>query len=178
MHEQRARGLLPQPPKDQKRGGWAIGYYTIKSCGKQHSHCPTCRPDIYKPNGISCKKNCTCKRHNVSDMRRQRMSQAMAERLTKWQPCGPTILEHALSLLLEDANFEYEMYVKFSRYVVDAYIPSYNIAFEADGLWWHRDPNKIAIRDKELLQTGIGAVIHLTENDLDGYTVGGTADAC
>ena len=86
---------------------------------------------------------------------------------------GPTYLEYALQLLLEDAGFEFEAQKRFGRYVVDAYVPSRNLVFEADGMFWnhHKDKIREAKRDKYLVDKGATAVVHLTEADLDPWRV-------
>ncbi len=86
---------------------------------------------------------------------------------------GPTSLEYALSHLLQSAGLEYEAQVRFGRYVVDFWVPSHNLVFEADGSFWnhHKDAAREATRDSYLRNKGALAVIHLNEIDLDGWTV-------
>jgi len=85
----------------------------------------------------------------------------------------PTNLEYALQMLLEDVGFDFEAQVRFGRYIVDAYVASRNLVFEADGqFWyWHKDKKREAKRDEYLRSSGIDAVIHLTDEDLDPWTV-------
>lgn len=84
--------------------------------------------------------------------------------------CGsPTNLEFALDLLLQDAGLEYESQKRFGRYVVDAYVPSRGLAFEADGAYWHSDKAREARRDAYLVGRGIIAVVHLNEHDLAAW---------
>ena len=54
-----------------------------------------------------------------------------------YQQDGPTDLELALRKLLQTAGFEFEEQVHFGRYVVDAWVLSYRLVFEADGHPWH-----------------------------------------
>ena len=54
--------------------------------------------------------------------------------------------------------------------MVDAWIPSHNLVFEADGPF-HNDPKRELLRDKYLREKNIIAVIHLTLTDLDGWKV-------
>lgn len=86
---------------------------------------------------------------------------------------APTGLEYALQMLLEDADLEFEAQRRFGRYVVDAYVPNRNLVFEADGqFWyWHKDKKREAKRDEYLRSSGVGAVVHLTDEDLDPWTV-------
>ena len=85
----------------------------------------------------------------------------------------PTSLEHALDLLLQDAGLEYEAQKRFGLYIVDAYVPSRNLVFEADGMFWnhHKDKEREAKRDMYLLKVGITAVIHLIDEDLEPWIV-------
>ena len=62
----------------------------------------------------------------------------------------PTNIEHALSLLLQEAGLEFEAQKRFGKRIVDFYISSHNIVFEADGSYWYQDKNKERVRDKEL----------------------------
>lgn len=81
----------------------------------------------------------------------------------------PSSLEQALSLLLQDAEFEFETEKAFGRYTVDAWIPKYGLVFEADG-YHHINPKRQKQdikRDKLLLEhKSVRAVVHLTANDL------------
>lgn len=81
---------------------------------------------------------------------------------------GPTSLELALRGLLQTAGLEFEEQVRFGRYVVDAWVPSHGLVFEADGSFWysHKDKEREARRDAYLMNRGAIAVIHLTEEDL------------
>ena len=85
----------------------------------------------------------------------------------------PTSLEQALDLLLQDAGLEYESQVRFGRYIVDAWIPSHNLVFEADGMFWwnHKDNDREQRRDRYLVDKGVIAVIHLTDEDLNPWLV-------
>ncbi|HEC64451.1 MAG TPA: DUF559 domain-containing protein [bacterium] len=85
----------------------------------------------------------------------------------------PTSLEHALDLLLQDAGIEYEAQVRFGKYIVDAYVSSHNLVFEADGMFWwnHKDINRERRRDTYLINKGVLAVIHLNDNDLNPWLV-------
>ena len=80
----------------------------------------------------------------------------------------PTCLELSLRRLLQGAGFCIKEQVRFGRYVVDAYDPVHNIAWEADGSFWysHQDKEGEKRRDEYLLGRGVSAVIHLTDTDL------------
>ncbi len=76
-----------------------------------------------------------------------------------------TNLEHKLEALLHSAGFEFEEQKRFGRYIVDAWVPSHKLVFEADGKYFHPEGSNIE-RDKYLISHGALAVIHLTEEDL------------
>ena len=78
---------------------------------------------------------------------------------------GPTKLERALYRLLDGAGLEFTPEVVRGVYRVDAYVPSRNLVFEADGSWGH-NPQKDAVRDQYLVRGGVVAVVRLTEQDL------------
>ena len=82
-----------------------------------------------------------------------------------------TSLEYALDLLLQEANLEYETQKRFGKCVVDAYVPKYNMVVEADGDYWHRDKDYETKRDTYLLNMGITTIVHLNDNDLDGWLI-------
>ena len=82
-----------------------------------------------------------------------------------------SVTKKALQLLLEDAGFEFESQKRFGGKVVDFYVASHDLVFEADGTYWHQDKEYEVSRDKELMGHGIEAVIHLNELDLDSYQV-------
>ncbi len=84
---------------------------------------------------------------------------------------GPTCLEYALQMLLEDAGLEFNSQIRFGRYVVDSYVSSRNLVFEADGSFWnhHKDKEREQMRDNYLIEKGVLAVVHLDEHDLDPW---------
>ena len=82
-----------------------------------------------------------------------------------------TVLEHALQMLLENAGLEFETQKRFGYYTVDAWVPSRNLVFEADGSWYHQDKEKERRRDCSLIKKGVSAVVHLDEHDLDPWLV-------
>ena len=84
-----------------------------------------------------------------------------------WTQTG---LERALLRLLADFP-TVEPQARFGRYRVDAYLPEYGLAFEADGHYWHRDregiPERDVRRDAEILVRFGVPVVRLTEDDLN-----------
>lgn len=97
----------------------------------------------------------------------QNMSaEALARMVLAPRTTHPTSLERRLYAMLENCWPDYKPQVRFGRYVVDAFVPSCNLAFEADGYPWHEDIERDAIRDAALLKMGIGAVIHLRNAEI------------
>ena len=90
------------------------------------------------------------------------------EWISSW-PKSPTKLEKGLYELLSSAGYDFERQARFNRYVVDAYVPSHNVAFEADGNYWHQDKSREIQRDSYLIAKGLYAVVHLTEEDLESW---------
>ncbi len=110
---------------------------------------------------------------------RRKMALASPKRMQNSDYSSPTTLEQALSLLLQDAGLEFEAQVAIRNRLVDFFVPSHKLVFEADGSYWHRrhefeDPGCENRRDEELLEAGVTAVIHLNEIDLDSYKTVGT----
>jgi very-short-patch-repair endonuclease len=89
---------------------------------------------------------------------------ASSARFTK-----PNGLELALHRLLCGAGFEFDEQIRFGRYVVDVWVPSHGLVFEADGVFWHRDKEREAGRDAYLMERGVVAVVHLTDDDLEPW---------
>jgi len=70
--------------------------------------------------------------------------------------------------LLGEAGFDFDEQVNFGRYTVDAWIPSHQLVFEADGMFWfhHQDQAREAKRDAYLIAHGALAVVHLRDDEL------------
>ena len=97
---------------------------------------------------------------------RQQMAERVAIRFSQW-PGEPTNLEINLYWLLDVAGVSCEPQKRFGRYVVDAYVPSHQLVFEADGKYWHQDIERQKRRDAYLLGNPlVQAVIHLDDKDL------------
>lgn len=96
---------------------------------------------------------------------RERRAHLTAAQMQRW-PKPKTILEKKLAKYLEEHGWAYEEQKGFGRYIVDAYVPSLNIAFEADGSFWHKDKERQRLRDAYLIAHGIITVVHFTEDDL------------
>ncbi len=121
--------------------------------------------------GANISKGLKGKRHSAEHKRK--LAEAAGKRMSKDYSRKLTSLEYALQMLLEDAGLNFEAQVRFGRYVVDAYVADRNLVFEADGqFWyWHKDKEREAKRDEYLQSAGIDAIIHLTDEDLDPWTV-------
>lgn len=94
----------------------------------------------------------------------EQQGRMMAEFFQSW-PRPRTVLERALYRLLEVAGLDYIPEKRFGRYIVDAYLPTEHIAFEADGVFWHQNKEREQKRDGYLSHF-ILAVVHLDDNDL------------
>jgi len=56
---------------------------------------------------------------------------------------------------------------RFGRYVVDVYVPSIHVAFEADGAYWHRNhQTRDAERDATLMAVFALPVVRFAEGEL------------
>lgn len=79
-----------------------------------------------------------------------------------------TTIEKILVSFLSDAGFTVRAQEPFGLFKVDAYLPEYRLAFEADGSYWHAKP-EVMERDKRkdafLLERGV-PVIRFTEPEL------------
>ena len=86
-------------------------------------------------------------------------------------PNKTTPIERAMYKMLAEWGIEdMAPQKRFGRYVVDIYDPQRNIAWEADGAYWHQDAAKQGKRDVALISQGLTAVIHLTESDLQPWS--------
>ena len=83
-----------------------------------------------------------------------------------WRRDKRTGLELTLRSLLTEFP-EVEEQKQFGRYCVDVYLPlPYHLAFEADGAYWHQNPEKDAARDRWLLRKFDLPVVRLSEQEL------------
>lgn len=84
-------------------------------------------------------------------------------------PQPETKLERILYRFLCCAAFKVERQKRFGKYIVDAYVPEYHLAFEADGATWHSYPEQVkrdAIRDKWLQERFGLPVVRMPEREL------------
>ena len=81
-------------------------------------------------------------------------------------PVSPTIIENILIdvLLREFPTVIREK--KFGRYKIDAYLPEYHLAFEADGERWHINKTRDENRDASLLKLYNLPVIRFSGKEL------------
>src|SRR3972149_2027807 len=110
------------------------------------------------------------KRRVISPEHSEKMKAGWREWAGKW-PKPETKLETRLYALLNRSGYAYQKQKQFGSRIVDAYVPELNLAFEADGAYWHKDKKAQLIRDEYLISKGIEAVVHLTEIDLKGVTL-------
>ena len=104
---------------------------------------------------------------------RAKMSIAAAKRHSEGGIPGrycQTRPERILLLFLHEAGFRVIAQKRFGRYVVDAWIPDYNLVFECDGQYWHeyheiKNPGYQARRDQALAEAG-QVVVHFSDSEL------------
>lgn len=101
---------------------------------------------------------------------RAKMSESARRRLSRGGLRGLTSLERALYVMLYSAGFHVIAQQKIGRSVVDAWVPEYGLAFEANGEPWHtwneaKRPGYHERRTKALNKLGVH-VINLTATDL------------
>lgn len=80
---------------------------------------------------------------------------------------GPTSIELEVKQWLINSKVEYIFQKTFGRFVVDFYLPDYNIIVEVDGEYWHGeskgDKVKAINRDRYLLGLGL-TIVHIPES--------------
>ena len=80
---------------------------------------------------------------------------------------GPTSIEIEVEKWLKENNINYTFQKAFGRYVVDFYLPEYNVVIEVDGAYWHgegkEDKVKSVNRDRFLLGLGL-IIVHIPES--------------
>ena len=96
---------------------------------------------------------------------RKKHALAIARYMARW-PKPETSLETLLYLLLDSWGLVFVRQKQIGKCVVDAFVPSFNVVFEADGSYWHQDKEKEVVRDSYLLSRGVGAIVHYSEKDL------------
>ncbi len=168
--------------------------HKIKSCGKNHPYCRSCRPEVaaktarggYATAGISMVERCPNHREQAcghfgrrgwnkglkTGPRSIEVKRKIAVGVASYSarfPKEKTPLEYSLSRLLTKIGFEFEEQKWLGRCVVDAYDPENGLVWEADGAYWHQDKEKERARDAYLIEHGVSAVIHLSEDDLKGW---------
>jgi len=101
-----------------------------------------------------------------SEITREKIAEAAARQFSAY-PFPRTKLEVALYWLLATAGYCYSPQKQFGRYVVDAYLPIENLAFEADGEYWHNRPGakeRDSKRDQYLKSKfGLVEIVHIEE---------------
>lgn len=157
------------------------------SCGKHKGRkCPpqcACKRHV----GCTCAPTHTCSHHTVeyraklsrgvrasiTDERREIMSAKAKEqhRLGQLGAQGRlTTLECGLYTLLSQSGLRFVPQRVFGTLAVDAYVPSHQLVFEADGSYWERYKDHPA-RDAVLTAfPEVVAVVHLDEADLAPFT--------
>lgn len=101
---------------------------------------------------------------------KRRRAESLAAYFNRW-PRPFSSLEKSLYFLLKQAGFEYVPQKHIGTKMVDAFVSSHNIAFEADGAYWHQDKVGEIKRDEYLMSKGVSAIIHLNEKDLAPWQI-------
>ena len=78
----------------------------------------------------------------------------------------PTSLERTVAALLTALSVPYVFQHRIDRYLVDFYLPTYDLAIECDGEYWHRhSAERDRRRDERILATGC-RVLRLPEQQI------------
>lgn len=129
---------------------------------KSHRPCLFCKrvfERATRPRGVPfshtcCSDECAANRAGAI-LRRQR------DRSIRTMP------EKALYALVAGAYPDAVQEQRFGRWVVDVYVPSVHMAFEADGDYWHRNSGaKDSARDAALRERFALPVVRFTEHEL------------
>jgi len=166
-------GFCRQDPEAQRRAGRLGGYATLgqKLSDKARANISAGQMGHPVTAETRAKISASHMGFKASPATRAKMAEAAARRHAAGVYFrGPTKLELALRGLLTSAGFNFQEQVRFGRYVVDAWVPSRRLVFEADGSFWyhHQDKEREARRDAYLMDRDAVAVVHLTEEDLIG----------
>ncbi len=160
--------------------------YVKKTCGKRHAFCGVCQPDssVGKSGGPHTPEH----RANISASMKKQHQILSDNAKTRWARgdftgrTGPTNLEIALSLLLQDAGLAFESQKSFGRFQVDFWVPSRGLIFEADGQYWHNgacdkrqsyNTRRTTQEERDaclITQANVLGVVHLTDDDLAPWT--------
>lgn len=155
----RSNSLLGRPKSAEHRANISKGL--MGRPGPHYSHTPEAKAKI----SMSAMGNKRGLGRRDSPEVKAKRAESVARFFDQW-PRPITSLERAMYHLLREAGFSFVCQKHVGSRIVDAYVPSHNLAFEADGAYWHNDPEKEIERDEYLLSKGILAVIHLSEQEL------------
>jgi G:T-mismatch repair DNA endonuclease (very short patch repair protein) len=87
-------------------------------------------------------------KHKKTDQYRKDASQRMLERMTKGER-KVTNIEIILSKILDDMKIKhYPQFLMYNKFVVDEYLPDFNLVIEAYGGYWHGDARRFPNPDK------------------------------
>lgn len=114
-----------------------------------------------------CRHCMAARAYKHTEEARIKLSNNMARRLSEGQlPTYGTRPELQMAAILEEFRVEYEWQHRIGRCVVDFWLPRTNEVVEVDGVYWHPDgPDRE--RDQYLKDTGISAVHHVTDLELE-----------
>lgn len=87
-------------------------------------------------------------KHKKTEKFRKDSSKRMLERMQAGER-KTTNIEIILSKLLDEMNIiHYPQFLMYNKFIVDEYLPFYNIVIEAYGGYWHCDPRKFSNPDR------------------------------
>ena len=76
-----------------------------------------------------------------------------------------TKIEAAVMMALNEQGLTYQLHLPIAGFVADVVVPSRNLVIEADGEWFHKDPERDTERDAILSAAGY-RVVRLTEEEI------------
>lgn len=93
---------------------------------------------------------------------------------------GSTSIERAIAKVLDGLGVEYKPQNLMGFYVMDFYVPQYNLVIECDGTYWHSKPGarrRDIIKNKWIRSQGM-LLVRLWEHDIKRDPLGCLTAAC
>jgi very-short-patch-repair endonuclease/biotin operon repressor len=183
-------------PKELRNGEKLKRTYTVKSCGNAHQWCEICAPATAARRQQKSKETLAAQGktgprsgQKMSEQQRadhkarrqwENMTPALREQFVQ-QFRGKALKTHSftrphrkLAELLSNAGYKVVNEHPVGKYSVDCFVPDLNMAFEADGTYWHSDPAQQAYdkaRDEWLItEGGLTAVVRLSEEEINTWS--------
>jgi len=160
-HSEESKKLMSQKKKGQKLSPEAIEKMAASKRGKKNP----AQSERMKGNQLA--KALKGRKQDPEFVKRR--LEGTAKFFEKWNR-PYTRLEIQLYKMLLHSGYSFIPQKTFGTRIVDAYIPELNMAFEADGSYWHQDKQDMITRDNYLFARGITAIIHMDEKDLQAVS--------